>query len=418
MKKKTKILICLLILFVLIISVVGILLYKHNQEQERIKLERENKEKDIKLHYSNFVKTNKETKLYNCTSNEVVGALGVNVETTLKEIEINYETRYFIVDEFDEEYCISYADVNPIEKLTEKDSRYKLYIPFNENIITNNRTNFYNKESNLVYSFNKSYEFPIIIKNNDKYYIEFNNQLLYIKKDDVKETKKASNSNKVKATEISVLCYHAFYDPKTETCNNIICHTEKQFNDHLTYLANNNYMTLKMEEFEMFIDGKLNIPKNSVLITIDDGYMGERAIPILENHKSYATMFLITSWYNKKDFESDYLELHSHSHNLHNQYECPGYGTQGGGILCKSKEYIVNDLKKSSELLDGSKAFCYPFYDYNNHAIDALKEAGFTMAFQGGRRKAKIGENKYMIPRYTILSYDTIESFATIVKQY
>lgn len=409
-QKKVKILI---IIFIIIFLIISIFVYLKNRE--KIKVQQEAKEKEIKSHYSNFVKTNKETKLYNCENNEVVGTLGANVETTLKKLKINYVTKYFIIDEFEEEYCVSYLDVDPIEKLIEKDSRYKLYIPFNENIITNDKTNFYNKESNLVYSFNKSYEFPIIIKDSDRYYVEFYNQLLYVKKEDVKELKKVNNSNDVKAKEVSVLCYHAIYDPNSETCNTEICHTEKQFNDHMSYLNTNNYMTLKMEEFEMFVDGKINIPKKSVLVTIDDGHMGIRSIPILEKNKTYATMFLITSWFSTEHFQSQYLELHSHSDDLHDPNECPGYGTQGSAILCKNHDYLVNDLKESRKKLNDSRAFCYPFYDYNDHAIKAIKDAGFTIAFTGGRRKAKIGENKYKIPRYTIVSYDTVNDLINII---
>ena len=417
MKNKTKIIIIMTILIILLLigSVTSVLMYKHNQRQEKIKIDQETKENKIKSHYSKFVKTNKKAKIYSCESNEVVGIFGAGVETTLKEIKINYETKYFVINEFEEEYCISYSDVEPIEKLTEKNNRYKLYIPFNENVVTNEKTDFYNSENNLVYSFNKSYEFPIIIKDSDKYYVELNNQLLYVKNDSVKEIKSSNNSSEAKASEVSVLCYHAIYDPNTETCDNIICHTEKQFNEHMSYLNTNGYMTLKMDEFEMFIDGKLNIPKKSVLVTIDDGVMGLRAIPILEKNQTQATMFLVTSWFSKEQFQSDYLELHSHSHNLHNQYECPGYGTQGSALLCKDHDYLVNDLKTSRERLDNSKAFCYPYYDYSDHAIAAIKDAGFTMAFAGGRVKAKIGTDKYKIPRYTILSYDTIHTLASII---
>ena len=34
----------------------------------------------------------------------------------------------------------------------------------------------------------------------------------------------------------------------------------------------------------MFIDGKINLPKKSVAITIDDGWFVYRAIPILEKY--------------------------------------------------------------------------------------------------------------------------------------
>lgn len=415
MKKKTKVIIIILIVIILIVSVTGVLIYKHKQEQEKIKAQQEAKEKEIQSHYSTFVKTNKNANMYDCENNAIVGTVGIGVEISLKEIKINYQTKYFVINDFEEEYCINYHDVESIEQLSEKDSRYKSYIPFNENVKTGEKTNFYDSKNNLVYSFNKSFEFPIIIKEADKYFVDFNDQLLYIKKEEIKEIKSSNNSNDSKAVEMAVLCYHAIYDPNTETCSTEICHTEKQFNDHMSYLSQNDYFTVKMKEFELFIDGKINLPKKSVLITIDDGHMGIRAIPILEKNKTQATMFLITAWFKTEDFQSEYLELHSHSDDLHDPYECPGYGTQGSALLCKDYNYLINDLKKSREKLNNTTAFCYPFYDYNEHAITAIKEAGFTIAFTGGRRKAKIGEDKYKIPRYTIVSYDTINDLIAII---
>ncbi len=51
-----------------------------------------------------------------------------------------------------------------IDKLSETDNRYKNYIVFNENIVTNDSTSFYDENDNLLYTFNKSYDLPIIIK--------------------------------------------------------------------------------------------------------------------------------------------------------------------------------------------------------------------------------------------------------------
>ena len=42
---------------------------------------------------------------------------------------------------------------------------------------------------------------------------------------------------------------------------------------------------------------------------------------------------------------------------------------------------MVQDLKRSLLLLPNAKAFAYPFGQYNQNTIYAVKEAGFTMAF-------------------------------------
>ena len=44
--------------------------------------------------------------------------------------------------------------------------------------------------------------------------------------------------------------------------------------------------------------------------------------------------------------------------------------------------------------------------------IEALKEAGFTMALTGGNYKVKRGIDKYKVPRYVIYNTTTVNEIA------
>ena len=181
----------------------------------------------------------------------------------------------------------------------------------------------------------------------------------------------------------------------------------------MKYLKENGYYTATLEELEQWIDGKINLPEKTVIITIDDGWYLPRNIEILEKYNLHATLFLIGHLASPEAYKSKSLEIHSHTWNMHNLGECP-IG-RGGAILCKDKDKIVEDLKKSSESLNNTKYFAYPFYEYNDHAIEALKEAGFTMAFAGGGRKVTRGVNKYKIPRYGISNTNSLESIIKMI---
>ena len=94
---------------------------------------------------------------------------------------------------------------------------------------------------------------------------------------------------------------------------------------------------------------------------------------------------------------------------MHDSGVCPG--GEGGAIKCWSDEKILEDLKASQDRIGGSSVFCYPFYEYNSHSIELLKQAGFEMAFIGGNRKAKVGVDLMQIPRYVVYSNTTLEDF-------
>ena len=190
---------------------------------------------------------------------------------------------------------------------------------------------------------------------------------------------------------------------------------EELFESHIKYIKENNIKALTMKEFEEYIDGKIELDDKSVLITIDDGWFVSRAITILEKYDITATLFLIGSLADPSAYASKNLEIHSHGWDLHDPGIC-SVG-RGGGILCYDKKTLLDDLKKSRESLNNTKVFCYPFYEYNDFAINALKQAGFTMAFTGGNTHAKRGMDKFKLPRYVMYNTTSVNQLANILNK-
>ncbi len=233
----------------------------------------------------------------------------------------------------------------------------------------------------------------------------------------VKELPKNTENQKV-----PVLNYHFFYkdeNDRKKNCNQSICLDIKKFKEHLKYLNDNEFKILTIEEFIAWIYGELEIPEKSVLITIDDGAWGvsmekgNYLIPALEEYKAHATLFLIVGWWETKNYQSPYLSIESHTWDLHHEY----------GHICKYRSKVncvpyddlVADLQRSVKVLKTNQAFCFPFYNWTEQSIRAVKEVGFKVAFIGGDRKASRKDNKYKIPRYPIQSNITMEEFKKMV---
>ncbi len=382
-KKKKIIILTIIILLLIIIGIITSNYFIDKYKKQQLVEKRELLVEKIQKNYHKIVKTTTETELYKLENNvyQVVGKVGNNINLPLKEIDITYETKYFPVA--DTEYFIDYQNVTPSEEI-EQNNRYKSYVVFNQNILTKEETSFYDEDNNLFMKINQSYELPIIIKDKERYGVEFYNQLLYVSKEDVEKVVDSSNTKDKTRTNIRTLTYHTVYNKKTEKCNNIyVCHPIEQFDEHMKYLSENNYLTLTMEELEMFLDGKIRIPTKSIVITLDDGKKMENSVPIVEKYKIHATFFVITSKFSIEKFkESKYAHFESHTDNMHNNYVCNS-GYYGGQMLCENYDKIIKDLKLSQEKLGGSVYFAYPFFDSNARAIKALKETGFKMAFIG-----------------------------------
>ncbi len=228
------------------------------------------------------------------------------------------------------------------------------------------------------------------------------------------EIRKKGDANQ----RIAVLNYHFFFEESERNiCREDICEHMDDFREQLNYLRDNNYYTATMEEFVKWMYKEIDLPEKTVVITVDDGSWGtgkangNHLIPTLEEYKMNATLFLITGWYDKANYESEYLTIQSHTHNLHYEAKC-GYRSK---VNCVSYDTLLNDLKTSADIIKNTDSFCFPFYEYTSTSIKAVKEAGFKTAFTNGWRKASRNDDKYKIPRFPIQRTTTMSQFKNIV---
>ena len=399
---------------------------ENNYNTEKL-VKRDDKKIDlvgIKKSYHDFVKLQDGASIYVKKEN------GYEVASTAYgDIEISLDSTYEVVDKYfkvlDSDYYVKYNEVSAIDRLSAKKGEYKYYnnyIVYNENVVLKDGAKLYISDNNYYEVNGGSY--PIIIKDSDRYGIEYNNSLVYVNSNDIKSLVESTNTDLGHTDGLAVLNYHFTVSASNENgelneCVQSICITDTMFDSHIKYLKDNGYYAVSMRDLELFIDGKIQLPEKSVSITIDDGWYVARSIAIFEKYQILGTLFLIGSLASPNDYVSEYLEVHSHTwgmHGLSSGDDCPNSSFRGG-ITCFDEKTILEDLKKSRESLNNTTYFCYPFYDYNERAISLLKQAGFTMAFAGEFRDntVRVGQDKYKIPRYVITKYTTMENFISYV---
>ncbi len=224
------------------------------------------------------------------------------------------------------------------------------------------------------------------------------------------------------ATRIPVLCYHRLCSPSEKRKHrgsfSSLFMSETKFRQEMKWLHDHHYTTLSMKEFYLWHQGKIKVPRKSVVITFDDGMYSiiKYGLPILEKYDMKATMFMIGKAVPNKTNKRptrygtyhttgrdviDYVskkypdfEFQSHTWGLHVRT-----GSGAGYAKTKSYNYQKKDFEKMYKKF-GYEYLAYPFGHYTSRTIRAAKKGHIKMAFTyGSNTWATRSQGRYTIRR-------------------
>ena len=209
---------------------------------------------------------------------------------------------------------------------------------------------------------------------------------------------------------VPILSYHKFSESKADK----MTVTASAFEEQMKFLMDRGYRVITLDQLFDFLDYKIQIPRKSVVITIDDGWRSTYSIafPILKKYRYPATLFiysdLITG--SKKTLDWDLIN------------EMAGNGID---IQCHTKSHrsLTSPAEKESfrqyydaieqELLDAAKTIkvktnkevkylAYPFGDTNHLVIALLKRQGYRGGLTVKRDGNSFFVNDYRVNRSMI----------------
>ena len=232
---------------------------------------------------------------------------------------------------------------------------------------------------------------------------------------------KQNKDSKTYGHGIAVCMFHNVYDPEnppTDLNTNFI--STDDLEAILKRLIRDDYYFPTWQELRDYIDGKIELPTKSVVLTFDDCAKGfqQYGIPLLEKYNVRATSFVICAKNGKevlKKFKDvKHINFQSHSYNMHR----PGGNIGHGGIFpALTQEEGVEDLKKSIEMLGSGEAFAYPFGDYTETCEAAVKEAGFLCAFTTEYGMVHPGDDPYLLSRIRINGGTAVDDFIKAITE-
>lgn len=235
------------------------------------------------------------------------------------------------------------------------------------------------------------------------------------------------------ATKVPVIAYHMLVSNKNKKKNfnrkSSLCISQGKFKKQMKWLHDHNWRTLSMEEFYLWHQGKIKVPKKSVVITFDDGDYSviKYALPVLKKYNMRATMFMVgnqtkaktkksvnrrgrckrTGVDVMKQVQATYpnFEFQSHTYAMHSR--------RNG----KSKAVRFSEARQMKDFKRQQKKFnytylAYPFGSYSKKTINAAKANGIKMAFTYGKNAyAKKSQSVYKIRRIKIAANDPMRKF-------
>jgi len=221
-----------------------------------------------------------------------------------------------------------------------------------------------------------------------------------------------SNTSKY-VSKIPILMYHSVVENQT-------LYTEvsvKEFNKHMLAIRLAGFNTVTLDDVINYVEKGVELPKNPILITFDDGYLDnyENAYPILKKYNMKATIFIIGSSVGndgrykdtenvtiphftyeqaKEMMDSGLISIQSHTYDMHQWSEFEKSPEASRENILKldneqEKQYIDDlriDAQKMKEEMKNNLgiepvALAYPggYYDTLSGAL--LKEEGIKATF-------------------------------------
>ncbi len=224
---------------------------------------------------------------------------------------------------------------------------------------------------------------------------------------------------------LTVIGYHEITDSKSALIPDYSV-TTQQFQQHISWLKNNGFHFINVDQLIKAHQGKYRLPSKPVLLTVDDGYASfyKNAYPVTKANKIPVVLAVVGSWLEPKagqsiDFsgekiqrsqmlswselkemqDSGLVEIASHSYNLHRGILGNPQGNMEPAAVTRLydpkfasyetdrhyQQRIRDDLKQNNQLLSahGLKAprvMVWPYGHYSMQTVNIAKQLGMPVA--------------------------------------
>jgi peptidoglycan/xylan/chitin deacetylase (PgdA/CDA1 family) len=206
---------------------------------------------------------------------------------------------------------------------------------------------------------------------------------------------------------VPILMYHHIDDISRHGTNNVLV---ENFARQMEFLHKYNYNVISLDELVEGIRSKRRFPKNSVVITFDDGYENNytHAYPYLKKYDFKAIIFIppdsvgeenFLSWGQIRQMLEDDIAFGSHTRS---QAYLPDIQNRKRLLdeIAGSKRIIESELKVPVDY------FCYPVGGFNEEIKKIVRDSGYKAACTTNRGFDKLNQDLFELNRIKITDSD------------
>ncbi|MEW6009195.1 MAG: polysaccharide deacetylase family protein [Candidatus Omnitrophota bacterium] len=205
---------------------------------------------------------------------------------------------------------------------------------------------------------------------------------------------------------VPILIYHSITESNQK---NILTLTSNTFDKQMQYLSNHSYQVVTLKDIAERIKQGIDIPKNWVVLTFDDGYRDfyTNAYPILKRYRLKAAVFVIINSLNtsrnsmdwqllEKLAKDDLIDIGEH---CIQHIPLPLLGSQEvRDEIFRSKLILERRLRKKVI------SFAYPYGALTEDIKKVVQEAGFRVAVGTAYQRGEFKDNDIYILKRVFVS--------------
>jgi len=226
---------------------------------------------------------------------------------------------------------------------------------------------------------------------------------------------------KDKSASASILCYHIVEDP----ADTRFAISPETFRQQMQYLASSGFNVISLADLQAYVAGdKEDIPPNSVVITIDDGWRSTytEVYPGLKQFRFPFTVFIYPkfigqganalTWNQVREMAEDGVDIQSHTfshafltHRKQSRLDDKSYQRWLKSELADSKKAIEEEVGREVSFL------AYPYGDYDSRVALVAGEVGYDAAVTCDYGKVVRGSDPLKMKRVIIDRTTTFDSF-------